>query len=120
MWARGNQTVWTMPNVYALQPDGKVADACRAVETVRVMYDLNDFRNLRGARDRVRRGIVPSEQAEKRMEGPNPHPQPTAWLGAHVDTNPIRSAEQRYLREHGSEEYGQLLTRLLGELFPLR
>jgi len=120
MWARGNQTVWTMPNVYALQPDGKVADACRAVETVRVMYDLNDFRNLRGARDRVRRGIVPSEQAEKRMEGPNPHPQPTAWLGAHVDTNPIRSAEQRYLREHGSEEYGQLLTRLLGELFPLQ
>jgi len=84
------------------------------------MYDLNDFRNLRGARDRVRRGIVPSEQAEKRMEGPNPHPQPTAWLGAHVDTNPIRSAEQRYLREHGSEEYGQLLTRLLGELFPLQ
>ena len=109
-----------MPNVYALQPDGKVADACRAVETVRVMYDLNDFRNLRGARDRVRRGIVPSEQAEKRMEGPNPHPQPTAWLGAHVDTNPIRSAEQRYLREHGSEEYGQLLTRLLGQLFPLQ
>jgi hypothetical protein len=26
MWERGNQTVWTMPNVFAVGPDGKVAE----------------------------------------------------------------------------------------------
>jgi hypothetical protein len=118
MWARGNQTVWTMPNVYAIRPDGKVADGCRAAETVRVIYDLNDFHNLRGARDRLGRGIVPSEEAKKRMEVLNLHSQRTARLEVHVDTNPIRLAEQRYLRDHGSEAYGQLLMRLFDELFP--
>jgi hypothetical protein len=118
MWARGNQTVWTMPNVYALRPDGKVADGCRAVETVRVIHDLDDFQNLRRARDLLRRGIVASEEAKKRMQSPNPHSQPTGWIAVHVDTNPILLAEQRYLREHGSEAYGQLLMRLFGELFP--
>jgi hypothetical protein len=119
MWARGNQTVWTMPNVYALRPDNKVADGCRAVETVRVIYDLeNLFQNLRGARDRLRKGIVPSEQAAKRIEGADPQSPRAGRLEVRVDTNPIRLAEQRYVREHGSEAYGQLLMRLFGELFP--
>ena len=26
MWARGHQTIWTMPNVFALGGDGKVSD----------------------------------------------------------------------------------------------
>ena len=57
MWARGNQTIWTMPNVFALGADGKVADGCRAVEAVRVIHDLDDlFQNLRGARDRQQKG----------------------------------------------------------------
>ena len=119
MWARGNQTIWTMPNVYALRPDGKVADGCRAVETVRVIHDLDDlFQSLRGARDRLRMGIVPSEEVKKRVGGSNPHPHSAARLEAHLDVNPIRGAEQRYLREHGSEAYGQLLSRLFDELFP--
>jgi hypothetical protein len=46
MWARGNQTIWTMPNVYALGPDGKVTDGCRALEAIRVIYDLEAFRQL--------------------------------------------------------------------------
>ena len=51
MWARGDQTIWTMPNVYALGPDGKVADGCRALEALRVIHDLDgSFQNLRGAR----------------------------------------------------------------------
>lgn len=81
MWARGDQTVWTAPNVYALGPDGKVADGCRAIEAVRVIYDLDDlFQNLRGARDRVRRSIVPSEVVKKRVADPSLHSQSTAGL----------------------------------------
>jgi hypothetical protein len=32
--------------------------------------------------------------------------------------NPIRPAEQRYVQEHGSQAYQQLLRRLFDELFP--
>jgi hypothetical protein len=119
MWARGTQTIWTMPNVFALGPDGKVADGCRAFEAIRVIHDLEDlFQNLQGARDRLRRGIVPSEEIKKRIGEPNPQPHGTSRLEAHADTNPIRSAEQRYIQEHGSVEYAQLLGRLFDALFP--
>jgi hypothetical protein len=119
MWTRGNQTIWTMPNVYALGSDGKVADGCRAVEALRVIHDLEGlFQNLRGARDRLRRGIVPSEEIRRRVGDPNAQPQSTARLEAHADTNPVRPAERRYVQEHGSEAYDQLLARLFDELFP--
>ena len=119
MWARGIQNIWTMPNVYALGSDGKVADGCRALEAIRVIHDLEAlFQNLRGARDRLRRGIVSSEEIKKRAGDPNPQPHSTARLEAHVDTNPIRPAEQRYVQEHGSLAYAQLLVRLFDEMFP--
>ena len=119
MWARVNQTVWTMPNIYALGPDGKVADGCRAVEALRVIHDLDSlFQNLRSARDRVRKGIVPSDLYEKRPEGSTSPPRTTARLEAHTVIDPIRPAEQRYLQEHGSRAYEQLLRRLFDELYP--
>ena len=119
MWARGNQTIWTMPNVYALGSDGKVADGCRAVEALRVIHDLEDlFHNLRVARDRLQKGIVPSEEIKKRVGNPNAQPRSTARLEAHADTNPIRPAEQRYVQEHGSVAYHQLLVRLFHHLLP--
>jgi hypothetical protein len=119
MWARGIQTIWTMPNVYALGADGKVADGCRAVEVIRVIHDLDGlFQNLRSARDRVRRGVVPSEEVKRHVEGLNSRPQATTRLVAHADTNPVRPAEQRYVQEHGSRAYEQLLKHLFDQLFP--
>ena len=118
MWERGSQTVWTMPNVFALGPNGKVADGCRAVEAVRVIHDLDAmFQNLRGARDRIRKGIVVSDEIKKHAEGVNLRPQFTARLAAYSDTNPVRLAEQRYLQEHGSQAYQRLLRRLFDKLF---
>ena len=119
MWARGTQTIWTMPKVFALGPDGKVADGCRALDAIRVIHDLDDlFQNLRGARDRLKNGIVPSEEIKKRVGDPNAQPHGTFRLETHADTNPIRPAEQRYVQEHGSVAYDQLLARLFDELFP--
>jgi hypothetical protein len=119
MWARGNQTIWTIPNVFALGPDGRVADGCRALDAIRVIHDLESlFQNLRGARDRLRKGIVPSEEIKKRVGDPNAQPHGTVRLEAHADTNPIRPAEQRYVQEHGPVAYDQLLVRLFDELFP--
>src|SRR6202042_871550 len=119
MWARGNQTIWTMPNVYALGPDGKVADGCRAIETVHVIHDLDDlFQNLRGARDRLRKGIVPSEKIKRRVGDPDAQPHSTARLEARADTNPIRPAEQRYVQEHGAMAYNPTLARFVVQLFP--
>jgi hypothetical protein len=118
LWARGSQTIWTVPKIYAVGTDGEVAEGCRAIEAIRVIYDLYRFQNLIGARDRRRMGIVASEQAKKRMEESIRQSQSGVLLVAHGDENPVRSAEVRYLREHGSAAYDHLRTRLFAELFP--
>src|SRR5690242_11211763 len=42
MWMKGfNRSIWTMPNIYALGSDGKVAPGCRALEALRVLHDLD-------------------------------------------------------------------------------
>jgi hypothetical protein len=119
LWARGQQTIWTMPNVYALRPDDKVADGCRALDAIRVIHDLDgNFQNLRAARERLRKGIVPSDRLKKQGGEPKSQPRAAARLEAHPDPNPIRAAELHYLEEHGSVAYGLLLVRLFDELFP--
>jgi hypothetical protein len=118
MWERGIQTVWTMPNIFAVGPNGKVAEGCRAIETVRVIHDLDAwFQNLRIARDRVRKGIVVSDEIKNHVGGANSRPQTAIRLGAHSVDNPVRLAEERYSQKHGSWAYQQLLQRLFDELF---
>jgi len=119
MWARGHQTIWSMPNLYALGSDGKVADGCRALDAIRVIHDLVGlFQNLRLARERVQKGIVASEEFKKPKGEPNPQSRTVARLEAHADSNPIRPAELRYIQDHGSVAYDLLLVRLFDELFP--
>jgi hypothetical protein len=119
MWSRGHQTIWTMPNAYAVTSEGKVADGCRAVEAVRIMHDLEQlFQNLRSARERLRKGIVPSEELRRSAVVNSRPAQSNTLILAHADTNPVRPAEQRYVQDHGAQVYQQLLTRLFDELIP--
>jgi hypothetical protein len=118
MWARGIQTVWTMPNIFAVRPNGKVAEGCRAIETVRVLHDLDAlFQNLRFARDRVKKGVILSDEIKNPVVGANSRPQAASRLENRSDNNPVRLAEQRYSQVHGSWAYQQLLQRLFDELF---
>src|SRR6266702_1236739 len=136
MWSRGTiQTAWTMPNIFAVGADGKVAEGCRAVEAIRVIHDLDSlFDNLRSARERLRKGIVASDAVKRSLENTNANQKTTARLEVRIDTNPLRPAEMRlevridsnplrpaeirYVREHGAEHFNQFLEMLLEELFP--
>jgi hypothetical protein len=118
MWARGFQTIWTMPNVVALGPDGKVADGCRPLEALRVLHDLDSlFQNLRIARDRLQKGVVASE-LKKSAATPNPPARTNSQLVAKSNPNPTAAAERRYAQEHSSATYYLLLKRLFDDLFP--
>lgn len=119
MWARGSQTVWTMPNIYAVDADGKVAEGCRAVETLRILYDLeNLFSNLRGARERLKKGVVASDLVQEARKEPASEHTSVSFHATTGPTNPTRIAESRYLREQGAVRFSRLLEKLLNELFP--
>jgi hypothetical protein len=129
MWNRGSKSIWTMPNIYAVGPNGKVADGCRAVETLRILADITKlFENLRAARNRVQKGIVVSDQFQRPQEG-----SASAQVFAPASTedhfelkagpapeNPVQTAAVRYVREHGIVSLSERVDELLSALFPAR
>jgi hypothetical protein len=122
-WKREiNQSIWTMPNIYALDADGKIASGCRALETLKIIHDMHDqFQNVRWARARIAKGLLASDIVKLPNPNPEQRPQPkfaAAGLRAVPMNNPIPAAMLHYQQEHGEHAYQQLLQRLFAELFP--
>jgi ATP-dependent DNA ligase len=75
-----------------------------------------DLDNVRAARERMAKGIVLSHQL--RPPRNNRIRRITTRVEIRVSTNPIRSAEALYIREHGQKRFDELLQRLFDQLFP--
>ncbi len=118
MWTRGGQSIWAIPSIYAVGPDNKVTNGCRAFEALRVVYDLsNMFWNVRAARERLQKGIVASDLIDQSKSWTG---KVTARLEPGPIDNPIRPAEARYIREQGMVRFNLLLESLSDKLFPPR
>ena len=118
LWLR-SPSIWTVSNIYALGPDGKLAEGCRPIETPRIFYDLDRmFDNLRGARDRVHGETLVSDEIRKRQENPPPPQDAVVRLEIRVHTNPVRPAEFRYVPQHGPFVLNSVIEKLFDELFP--
>jgi hypothetical protein len=120
LWKRNfNQSVWTMPNIVAVGPDGKVAKGCRALEAIRLIISMDIlFENVRSARKQVQDGIVVSDEIARMANSSPQGERVAATLRLTTDTNPLRPAEQRYIREHGQDSFNLLLATLFAKLFP--
>jgi hypothetical protein len=122
MWKKEGfpQSLWTVPNVYAVDADGKVANGCRALEALKLFHDMfYFFQNVESARERVRKGVVVSDRAKQRQQDAPREPQVVKFhLAASTRPNPVMPAEYRYVQAHGERDYQRLLERLFAELFP--
>jgi len=122
MWKRGGftQQLWTIPSIYAVGADGKVASGCRAVETLKILHDMFYlFQNVRAARERVQKGVLASDLARQREQQRTDRPPVTrSRFIVSRDANPLLPAEVRYVQAHGQRDYSRLLERLFEELFP--
>jgi len=122
-WKRDQtQSIWTMPSVYALDADGKVASGCRALEALKVIHDMHNlFANVRNARERVQKGVLVSDLIKNREENPAPVGKTVLTVGGlhpKIGFNSVEPFAYRYQQEHGERSYQQLLRRLFAELFP--
>lgn len=122
MWSESwGQNIWTMPNVFAVAPDGKVAGRCRPLEAMRVFYDLDhQFRNLRVVRKALAEGKSFSDEMKRAKERKRAldRSEARAELRVEVDENPVRVAEYRFMNEHGSAAMHSLLKSLLDQFPP--
>jgi hypothetical protein len=120
LWLLGsNQSIWTMPNIFAVGSDGKVATGCRPLEALRVFYDLdNNLGMLTAARKALKEGRVLSDEID-RMNRPGAKKEVHgSFAVVKVSDNPVRSAEYRYVQEHGSLAMDVLLKHLSDEFLP--
>jgi hypothetical protein len=118
LWGPGSQNIWTMPDIYAVNSDGKLADGCRAIEALRVIWDIaNLFDNLRGARERIRKGITASDLMRQAKEAPTSERGQARIMVVKSD-NPVRVAEMRYVREHGASGLNRAIEDLVFDLLP--
>ncbi|HEV2133660.1 MAG TPA: hypothetical protein VGR47_05305 [Terracidiphilus sp.] len=118
LWARGSQSVWTVPNIYAVGADGKAANGCRAVEVLSVLWQLRSQPQiLESIRELVRKG----ERWSDMVKNPSKPPAPgtaKGYLTARVaPPNPVQQAAYRYVDEHGARALNHAIEGLLKDLF---
>ncbi|HEV2577249.1 MAG TPA: hypothetical protein VGU25_08560 [Acidobacteriaceae bacterium] len=117
-WNRGFLNFWSLPSIFATQPDGTLAPACRVVESLRILWDLADIPdNLQAARERVAKGVLTSDIFKQAHQGP-----PSSSVGgggyliARVKNNPVETAENQYIRDHGMVAFSTTVETMLNSL----
>lgn len=116
-WARGEHTIWTVPAIYATRDGGAIAEGCRAIESIRIFWDLANMpENLLAARNRVRQGMLVSDMLQQVQEPPS--------MGTHGSTavlfnitgrHSVEAAEREYIARNGIRAFGKAVTGMLDD-----
>jgi len=116
-WAQGGRTIWTVPAIYATQDNGAIAEGCRAIESVRIFWDLANMpQNLASARIRVSQGVLASDLLQQAQKRPS-----TATHGSYVSVgvragNSVEIAARAYIAKNGIKAFGKAVNEMLDEV----
>jgi hypothetical protein len=112
-----NRSIWTMPNIYAVEQNGKVADGCRALEALRLMHDLAYFpEDIPGAREMARKGVLFSDKMKQANK--TPHRSEARLIVSAAPKNPLLEAGERYVNERGQSALRRAIENLVDDMFP--
>lgn len=119
-WETGhNRSVYTAPNFCAVEPGGKVADGCRAIEALRILELLHrSGESLRGARAQVQKRALFSDSANFGQASTTTVTKELHYRVIIKDADPVRSAEAAYIQQHSQAGINQLRARVFDQLFP--
>jgi hypothetical protein len=113
-WSRGEQQLWTIPGIFAVGQDGKVANGSRALEAIRLLYNLGNLTDdFAGIHEQVQKGVLLSDLF--------PHPEkPWKPTGGYATVRtvsfPVQQAAFRYMHDHGARALDQAIEGLLKDL----
>lgn len=117
-WAHDNQNIWTVPNIYAIGPDGKVANGCRALEALNILWELaNQPEVLQGTRDQIKKGQLLSDIYKNPSKPPAPGSEKGYISFRMSPPNPVEQAALHYARDHGVRALNRAIEDLLKDLF---
>jgi hypothetical protein len=113
-WSEGEQQLWTIPGIFAVGPDGKVANGARALEAIRLLWNLGNLTDdFAGIHEQVQKGVLLSDLF--------PHPEkpwkPTGGYAAvRTVSFPVQQAAFRYAHDHGARALDHAVEDLLKDL----
>lgn len=117
-WARGNQNIWTVSNIYAIGADGKVANGCRAIEALNILWQLSTQPEiLQGTRDLIKQNQRLSEIYKHPSKPPAPGTEKAYVTIRTVPPNPIELAANHYMHKHGADAMYRAIVGLVQDLF---
>lgn len=94
IWANGwNQSISTIPNVYTVGPDGKIANGCRPLEALQVFHDLDNQSGICGQHESSwKRGSRSQMKCKVRTDGSDRSTHPKLGLNCVPRLSRIPSA----------------------------
>ena len=107
-WNSGSRNFWLVPSIYATLPDGRLAPGCRAVESIRVLWDLANMpENIKAARDRESKGLLPSDLYRTPPRSPGSSVTRGSVSFGVRNAYPIELAQRKYIEVNGSKEFSR-------------
>jgi hypothetical protein len=114
-WVR-EQDIWTIPGIFAVGPDGKVAQGSRALEAIRLLWLLaNNEDDFPGIHAASQKGVLFSDLIKQRAKQGTGQAQGGVAVLRMV-SYPVQRAAVRYQREHGTRALDRALEDLLNNL----
>ena len=118
VWVRYEQDIWTIPGVFALGPDGKVASGSRALEAIRLLWLLgNNMDDFSGVHAAAQKGVLLSDRLRQPQKPPAPGQEQRSYATFHLaPPKPVEQAAARYVHEHGVFALDRAIVSLLKNL----
>ena len=114
-WVR-EQDIWTIPGIFAVGPDGKVAQGSRALEAIRLLWLLgNNEDDFPGIHSATQKGILFSDLIKQQAKQGSGQAQ-SGFAIARITSYPVAHAAFRYQRGHGTRALDRALEDLLKNL----
>jgi hypothetical protein len=116
LWGKGSRNIWSAPSIYATQADGSMATGCRAIESIRILWDIANMpENLASARVRVSHGIFASELFSQALEHPSTTTHKSYVTSGPGTRNPVEVAEREYVAGKGTKAFSKALQTMLNQ-----
>jgi hypothetical protein len=113
-WNRGSRDFWLAPSIYATLPDGHLAPGCRAVESIRVLWDLANMpENIKAARDRESKGLLTSDLYRKPSRSPGSSVTRGSISFGVRKPYPIELAQRNYIQLNGNKAFSKAVMEML-------
>jgi hypothetical protein len=115
-WARDEQQIWTIPGIFALGPDGKVANGSRALEAIRLLWLLGSTtEDFSGIHTEAQKGVLLSDLIPHPEKPPAPGTE-KGYVTARTVSYPLQQAASRYMGDHGARAFDRAIESLLNDL----